>query len=167
MDDATVTSESEDEKGDVLDGNVITEDQQPQPDPVTERLNNTQKTNNASKTKTMMKAAVVYNTKPQLGTILKQPNQQAMKDAFENALENVQTKPNETVNNIVNSSSENVVKTETDDKKADELPEEVEEVIRLPPFLCPSSERKSREAALKDWLAHTCFRSGHDVVPIL
>ena len=37
----------------------------------------------------------------------------------------------------------------------------------LPSFLCPSSERKSREAAIKDWLSHTCFRSGHKGVPIV
>ena len=37
----------------------------------------------------------------------------------------------------------------------------------LPSFLCPSSERKSREAAIKDWLNHTCFRSGHKAVPIV
>ena len=41
------------------------------------------------------------------------------------------------------------------------------ETYNFPPFLCPSSEKKSREAAIKDWLAHTCFQTAHRGVPML
>ena len=44
---------------------------------------------------------------------------------------------------------------------------EVEKPVSLPPFLCPSSERKSREAAIKDWLASCCFDSASSVVPLI
>lgn len=46
-------------------------------------------------------------------------------------------------------------------------PEVKEPEVHLPPFLCPSSERKSREAALKDWLSNTCFQSGNRHVPLV
>ena len=45
--------------------------------------------------------------------------------------------------------------------------DEETETYNFPPFLCPSSEKKSREAAIKEWLAHTCFRSAHRGVPMV
>ncbi|KAL3869752.1 hypothetical protein ACJMK2_042393 [Sinanodonta woodiana] len=47
------------------------------------------------------------------------------------------------------------------------LSESKEEVIRLPDFICRTSERKSRDAAVKDWLASTNFRYANRCVPLL
>ncbi|XP_076440984.1 uncharacterized protein LOC143280236 [Babylonia areolata] len=44
--------------------------------------------------------------------------------------------------------------------------EEEEEAV-LPRFLCPSSESKSRQAALKEWLAKTSFATACRTVPLM
>ena len=64
---------------------------------------------------------------------------------------------------------ENVNKVDTERQAAiDELAtDESTETYGFPPYLCPSSEKKSREAAIKDWLAHTCFQTAHRGVPML
>ncbi|ESP00541.1 hypothetical protein LOTGIDRAFT_157815 [Lottia gigantea] len=41
-----------------------------------------------------------------------------------------------------------------------------ERQIELPKFLCPSSEEKSRQVAIKDWLAGTCFTSARHQIPM-
>ncbi|KAK3580993.1 hypothetical protein CHS0354_007027 [Potamilus streckersoni] len=43
----------------------------------------------------------------------------------------------------------------------------IKEDIRLPDFICRTSERKSRDTAVKDWLASTNFRYGNRSVPLL
>lgn len=141
-----------------------------QNDPNAEKQNSAQKLDIASKTKALMKGAIAANTKPALSTILKQPNQQAMKEAFDKALQkNVQSTTNAMdKNGDVNKQSPETNETNnglTADK--DKEDEQAKEEIILPPFLCPSSEKKSREAALKDWLSKTCFRSGHKPVPVV
>lgn len=42
-----------------------------------------------------------------------------------------------------------------------------EDCIELPKFLCPSSELKSKQAAIKDWLARTNFVYSSRCVPLL
>lgn len=66
--------------------------------------------------------------------------------------------------------TENVNKIEIERQTAiiDEVAvDETTDTYSFPPFLCPSSEKKSREAAIKDWLAHTCFQTAHRGVPML
>ncbi|KAL8583488.1 hypothetical protein ACOMHN_066239 [Nucella lapillus] len=41
-----------------------------------------------------------------------------------------------------------------------------EEMVLLPRFMCPSSESKSRQAAIKEWLAKTSFASACRTVPL-
>ena len=64
---------------------------------------------------------------------------------------------------------ENVNKVDTDKQAQLDIlgTDETIETYNFPPFLCPSSEKKSREAAIKDWLAHTCFQTAHRGVPML
>ncbi|XP_076462394.1 uncharacterized protein LOC143294795 isoform X2 [Babylonia areolata] len=45
--------------------------------------------------------------------------------------------------------------------------EEEEEEAALPRFLCPSSESKSRQAALKEWLVKTSFSAACRTVPLM
>lgn len=120
-----------------------------------------------------MKNSVNSAIKPQISTTaMKQTNQQAMKNAFENALQKVQSQQNG-VGNVDINHSESFAKTQAVENEGAKTTheksgcDEKEHEIKLPPFICPSSEKKSRQAALKDWLAHTCFESGHRVVPIV
>lgn len=43
----------------------------------------------------------------------------------------------------------------------------IEDHIELPKFLCPSSELKSKQAAIKDWLARTNFNHSSRCVPLI
>ena len=67
-------------------------------------------------------------------------------------------------NNTDKKSSSDKQDTETNANTTDV---EKEQEIKLPTYICPSSEKKSREAALKHWLSTTCFRSGHREIPIV
>lgn len=174
VDDATITSElSEDENEDNPEATNTAAVQDLQPNGNTERLNNTQNVDNTSKLKTVMKNSVNSTIKTQTNTTaLKQTNQQAMKNAFENTLQKVQSQQNGVANVDINR-AESFAKTQAVEKEGIRTTHEEtgddkkEHEIKLPPFICPSSEKKSRQAALKDWLAHTCFESGHRVAPIL
>ena len=48
-----------------------------------------------------------------------------------------------------------------------EVEEAAEPELVLPRFLCPSSETKSRQAALKHWLAHSSFQEAVRTVPMV
>lgn len=48
-----------------------------------------------------------------------------------------------------------------------ELEEEEEPEPVLPRFLCPSSEKKSKQVAIKEWLAKTSFATACRTVPIM
>lgn len=43
----------------------------------------------------------------------------------------------------------------------------IEDHIELPKFLCPSSELKSKQAAIKDWLSRTNFTYSSRCVPLI
>lgn len=164
VDDATITSES---SVDIADDSPDGEKTQPtQPEDNVDKSNG-QKQENNGKTKMLAKLAVNANNKSLGGTFVKQTNNQTMKDAFEKAIQDVQSKPNDITDNVNNAPDVeqmgNLIVNA--DEKADHKEKEPEVV--LPPFICPSSEKKSREAALKDWLAHTCFRSGYKGLPVV
>ena len=48
-----------------------------------------------------------------------------------------------------------------------EVEEAAEPELVLPRFMCPSSETKSRQAALKHWLAHSSFQEAVRTVPMV
>ena len=45
--------------------------------------------------------------------------------------------------------------------------QEEEERVALPRFMCPSSESKSRQAAIKEWLAKTSFSTACRTLPLI
>ena len=70
-------------------------------------------------------------------------------------------------NNLVNENFQTL--PEPVKKEETMVLEEVEQYISngLPPFICPSSEEKSRQEAIKEWLAKCCFDSASRCVPLL
>lgn len=173
VDDATITSDlSEDEGEDTVDRINCISGQSQQADIIADKQNSAQKPDNISKLKAFQKNIVTTNTKPLASPTLKQTNQQAMKDAFDKTLQSVQSKPTDIINNdnnneIINSQTQKLDNEVNNTDETNVMEEFTGNEILLPTFICPSSEKKSREAALKDWLAHTCFRTGIRSVPVL
>ena len=68
--------------------------------------------------------------------------------------------------------SDKVNQMELEDKMKEEvqvvtLQELREQKIELPNFICPSSEDKSRQSRIKDWLEKTTFTWASRAVPLL
>lgn len=114
-----------------------------------------------SKRKSTLKN-VVEEKKEEMNAPVVQTDKVTSKEGLEKVLQPTDTdnKGKETENLV------SVVQPDIDLNGNDTSIEENYEV-KLPSFICPSSERKSREAALKQWLASTCFRSGPREMPIL
>ncbi|KAL4236733.1 hypothetical protein ACF0H5_005117 [Mactra antiquata] len=166
VDDATITSEPPDpEELDCPDGVNPTSGEQLETN--AEKQNSAQRIDMAAKTKSLLKDAISANTKPSLGTMLKQPNQQAMKDAFDKALHQTVQSPADADCVCGDPNKQLLDSGRGENELIKEQSAEEKDKIILPPFLCPSSEKKSREAALKDWLANSCFRTAHKGVPIV
>ncbi|XP_052774225.1 uncharacterized protein LOC128212878 isoform X2 [Mya arenaria] len=171
VDDATVSSDQSDhEEIDNTDGDVIASGDQVAKD--IQQQNVAQKSENiaAGNQKNVPKTSIVVE-KPANN----QNNSKLMKNAFEQALQNAKPdtceqtlKSNEIKNadtNVQsNTAQENVG---SNDNVLNGVDEESESIPSLPDFICPSSERKSREAALKHWLATTQFSSGCSEIPVI
>ncbi|XP_062622181.1 serine/arginine repetitive matrix protein 1-like [Saccostrea cucullata] len=98
-------------------------------------------------------------------TITSEPVQELAEENQQNTGEGTQSrlcsaKSNE-IKNIGQVGKENVPLT----SNGDETP--AEDHIELPKFLCPSSELKSKQAAIKDWLARTNFAYSGRCVPLI
>lgn len=104
----------------------------------------------------------------QNSNIQKQPvdkNTKQVKEAFEKVVQEAKTEQQgqTTPNEVMDPNNNDQVKTEAAEQNLGEpvnTKEEVEEEkhLPLPDFICPSSEKKSREAAVKLWLATSNFK---------
>lgn len=98
-------------------------------------------------------------------TITSEPVNEPGDDTQQNAGEGTQSR--------LNSAKSNERKTPGQEDK-ENLPvvitnadDVIEDHIELPKFLCPSSELKSKQAAIKDWLARTNFNHSSRCVPLI
>lgn len=120
----------------------------------------------ANEAKTVKNEEVVQIDKDKTEKEAIKTEKDASKEAFENALKCAKTESKEIDKPINDTPVMNSQDVADVNRNETELPAEKEESVQLPPFICPSSEKKSREFALKQWLA-TNFRSGHKEIPIL
>jgi hypothetical protein len=92
---------------------------------------------------------------------------ESVKDPADDTLQN----KGDITQSRLNSAKSNEIKQEDKEntpiisKEEDDVT--AEEYIELPKFLCPSSELKSKQAAIKDWLARTNFNYSSRCVPLL
>ncbi|XP_052256529.1 uncharacterized protein LOC127861853 isoform X4 [Dreissena polymorpha] len=101
-------------------------------------------------------------------TALAADSKQEMKNAFEKSLQDLNAKegPDMVKENLVTNHSQII--QNGDIKQNEECLKHslIQTEPVLPSFICPSSEKKSREAELKHWLASTCFRQGIVDMPV-
>ncbi|XP_052257817.1 uncharacterized protein LOC127862654 isoform X2 [Dreissena polymorpha] len=118
----------------------------------------------AANLKTSSKNAADINKQ----TALAADSKQEMKNAFEKSLQDLNAKegPDMVKENVVTNHSQII--QNGDIKQNEECLKHslIQTEPVLPSFICPSSEKKSREAELKHWLASTCFRQGIVDMPV-
>lgn len=174
VDDATVSSDQSDHEDLQIPEEPpapVEEPPPPPPEPVPEKVETKNKKGKKGKGKSVLKNSKDKSKKEQSRENAKsEASNEVSKQPIEKVIEIAKTETvsqDKTVNNIAEPEVKPISDVNGNEFKEEVIEEEKEVEIKLPSFICPSSERKSREAALKNWLATTCFSSGHREIPIL